>query len=360
MKILVIWRLLTVGGVNAGWRNRAVHFKKFGIDTEFLYTKDLGGLHIMKDVSKVYLTKDRNEIIQIIKSNRYDAIIVVDTAEAYKWIHEANYDGPVLTEARTPEIIKLAPHVNFHQINPEVIIVPSHHQKRLTSILQNNYPIEVIHNGINTSQFEPLHDFANETVPILEENKKIIGWIGRVDRRKNWRLLLKIAHLIKNQRDDVEFWVIGGAKSVQKDKFTAEWQTQGLTDIVKWFPVIPYQQMPIVYSKIRKSGGCTLATTKGESFGNTFIEAMACGVPVVAPNISSIPEIVDHKKNGYLYNENDEKNAVKGLLKIIDNTNNYSSMSKSARDKVLDQFSISKCANEYIQLLQAVVNGGEK
>ena len=39
MKILVIWRLLTVGGVNAGWRNRAIYFKKYGIQTEFLYTK---------------------------------------------------------------------------------------------------------------------------------------------------------------------------------------------------------------------------------------------------------------------------------------------------------------------------------
>lgn len=88
MKVLVIWRLLTVGGVNAGWRNRSIYFKKHGIDTEFLYTTDHGGLHIMQDIAPVYLTKDDQEIIGIIRDNHYDAIIVVDTGKAFKWLQK--------------------------------------------------------------------------------------------------------------------------------------------------------------------------------------------------------------------------------------------------------------------------------
>ena len=141
MKVLVIWRLLTVGGVNAGWRNRAIYFKKYGIDTEFLYTTDHGGLHIMEDVAPVYLTKDEQEIINIIKNNAYDAIIVVDTGAAYKWIRKANYQGPVIVEARTPELIKLEPHLkSFRGIEPVSIIVPSQYQKRLVSILTEANP----------------------------------------------------------------------------------------------------------------------------------------------------------------------------------------------------------------------------
>ncbi|MDF2856390.1 MAG: glycosyltransferase family 1 protein, partial [Neobacillus sp.] len=136
MKVLVIWRLLTVGGVNAGWRNRAIYFKKHGIDTEFLYTTDHGGLHIMQDIAPVYLTKDEQEISRIIRDNQYDVIIVVDTGKAFKWIKKANYQGPVIVEARTPELIKLKPHLkNFRGIKPETIIVPSQYQKRLVSIL---------------------------------------------------------------------------------------------------------------------------------------------------------------------------------------------------------------------------------
>ena len=175
MKILVIWRLLTVGGVNAGWRNRAIYFKKHGIQTEFLYTKDHGGLHIMEDVAPVYLTKDKHEIVEIIQKNAYDAIIVVDTASAYKWIKKANYQGPVLIEARTPELIKLQPHItSFNGLNPLSIIVPSHYQKRIVSILTDGIPIHVIYNGIDTSFYRALakEDIHFIMIPFCQRRKK--------------------------------------------------------------------------------------------------------------------------------------------------------------------------------------------
>lgn len=361
MKILVIWRLLTVGGVNAGWRNRAIYFKKYGITTEFLYTTDHGGLHIMQDVAPVYLTKDQNTIIKIIRENHYDAIIVIDTGAAYKWIRKANYKGPVIVEARTPEMIKLQPHISSLQgIQPNSIIVPSIFEKQLVSILIETEKIQtkVIYNGIDTSFFRALPreeiDFASD--PKLPEGKKIIGWIGRLDKRKNWSMLLEVAAKVKKDRDDIEFWVIGGAQSIQKDEFAAKWQEEGLTDMIKWFPVIPYQQMPHVYGKIRLSGGCTLATTKSESFGNTFIESMVCGVPVVASNIRPITEIVLKGETGMLYRGQNVGDAVKQLYAILDDPNLHAHMSKKAMDHVQKNFSIQIVGEEYVRFLHEVVN----
>jgi L-malate glycosyltransferase len=365
MKVLIIWRLLTVGGVNAGWRNRSIYFKKHGIETEFLYTTDHGGLHIMEDIAPVYLTKDENEIVGIIQSNNYDAIIVVDTKDAYKWIRKAKYTGPVIIEARTPEIIKLQPHLkSFKGIKPETIIVPSNYQKRVVSILTETKPVEVIYNGVDTAFFRPLRDreIDYKNVPVLPDGKKIIGWIGRVDKRKNWPMLLEVAKRIKRERDDIEFWVIGGAQSVQREEFAAKWQEENLTDIVKWHPIIPYQQMPHVYAKIRKSGGCTLATTKSESFGNTFIESMACGVPVVASNMMPVTELVLHEKTGMLYYGQNVDDAVKNLYSIIDSPDRQQQMSKKSIQHVQQYFAIEVVADQYIDLLYEIVhergNGG--
>jgi glycosyltransferase involved in cell wall biosynthesis len=359
MKVLVIWRLLTVGGVNAGWRNRAVYFKQHGIYPEFLYTTDHGGMHIMEDVAPVYLTKDENEIASIIQNGNYDAIIVVDTADAYRWLEKANFKGPVIVEARTPEILKLNPHIrDFRSIQPTVIVVPSHYQKRLTSILTDNIPIQVIHNGIDTSFFQPLMqaDIHHHTDPTATPGKKVVGWVGRIDKRKNWKLLLRIAEIIKQERDDIEFWVIGGAQSVQREKFAARRIEQKLDDIVRWFPVIPYQEMPHIYAKIRETGGCTLATTRGESFGNTFIEAMACGVPVVAPKITSIPELVVHTKTGRLFHEGHTREAIKQIYRIVDMpAKKYKEMSKAAIKRVQKQFSMDQIAPLYIELLRTIM-----
>jgi L-malate glycosyltransferase len=362
MKVLVIWRLLTVGGVNAGWRNRAIYFKKHGIDTEFLYTTDHGGLHIMQDIAPVYLTKDEQEIIKIIRDNQYDAIIVVDTGKAFKWIKKANYKGPVIVEARTPELIKLKPHLkNFRGIEPETIIVPSQYQKRLVSILTDDIPINVIYNGVDTSFFRalPTETIEFENAPILPKDKKIIGWIGRLDKRKNWQMLIEVAKIIKSERQDIEFWVIGGAQSVQREEFAAKWQEEALTDIIKWFPVIPYQQMPHVYAKIRQSGGCTLATTKTESFGNTFIESMVCGVPVVASKMMPITELVIHGETGLLFRGQNVEDAVKQLYGIIDNLESYQQMSEAAIERVQEKFAIQKVAADYVHLLKKIGGSSE-
>jgi glycosyltransferase involved in cell wall biosynthesis len=357
MKVLVIWRLLTVGGVNAGWRNRSLYFKQHGIHTEFLYTTDHGGLHIMQDVAPVYLTKDEKEIIGIIKDNNYDAIIVVDTGVAFKWMKKANFQGPVIVEARTPELIKLIPHLKkFRGIQPVTIIVPSQFQKRLVSILADDIPINVIYNGLDTSFFRPLstEEMDLKNAPILPKDKKIIGWIGRVDKRKNWPMLLEIAKWIKSERDDIEIWLIGGAQSVQREEFAAKWQEEQLTDIIKWFPVIPYQQMPHVYAKIRQTGGCTLATTKSESFGNTFIESMGCGVPVVASNIMPITELVVQGETGLLFRGHNVQDAVKQLYAILDHPTLHQQMSQAAIDHVQHSFAIQVVADKYMDLLRKI------
>lgn len=358
MKVLVIWRLLTVGGVNAGWRNRSIYFKKHNIHTEFLYTTDHGGLHIMQDVAPVYLTKDDQEIISIIKKNKYDAIIVTDTGAAYKWLTKAKYKGPVIVEARTPELIKLIPHLkNFRNIKPLAIIVPSQYQKRLVSILIDELPVHVIYNGVDTSFFRALPDEAihKDRMPVLPDDKKIVSYIGRLDKRKNWPMLLEVAKKVKRERNDVEFWVIGGAQSIQRDEFAAKWQEEGLTDIVKWFPVIPYQEMHQLYAKIRKSGGCTLATTRSESFGNTFIESMVCGVPVVASNIMPITELVINGKTGLLYYGQNVDDAVKQLYKILDNKELHEQMSKDAIEHAKANFAIDVVASQYAALLKSLV-----
>lgn len=355
MKVLVIWRLLTVGGVNAGWRNRAIYFKKQGIKTEFLYTTDHGGIHIMQDVAPVYITKDDKERINIIKKNNYDAIIVVDTGAAFKWIKKAKYNGPVIVEARTPELLKLKPHLEkFRGIKPISIIVPSQFQKRLVSILTEGIPIHVIYNGVDMSFYRALSteemDFNRE--PILPKNKKVVGWIGRLDKRKNWQMLMEMAKIIKSQRNDIEIWLIGGAQSVQRDEFAAKWEEDELKDMIKWFPVIPYQQMPQVYSKIRQSGGCTLATTKVESFGNTFIESMVCGVPVVASNMMPVTELVVHGKTGMLYEDQNIEDAVSQIYAILDNQSLHREMSMAGIEEVQERFSIEVVAERYVELLK--------
>ncbi len=267
-------------------------------------------------------------------------------------------EAPILVEARTPELLKLRPHVqDFQGLSPVAMVTPSDFERRLASILVNRMPIHVIHNGIDTTFFRPLaqEEIDLESHPKLPQDKKVIGWIGRLDKRKNWRMLLSIADLIHRERDDVEFWIIGGAQSVERALFKQVREENNLSPFVKWLPVVPYQQMPHIYAKIRQSGGCTLATTKAESFGNTFIESMACGVPVVAPKVSSMPEIIVHGSTGFLYRDRHVRGAAKQIYRLLDDADRHSQMSQAAIRHVQDNFSLPITGNKYIQLLNTIV-----
>ena len=98
------------------------------------------------------------------------------------------------------------------------------------------------------SMHYPMKKLIGISSPFAKD-KKIIGWIGRLDKRKNWPMLLEIAKVIKQERDDIEIWIIGGAQSIQRDEFAEIWKEEQLTDIIKWFPVIPYQKCHMFMQK---------------------------------------------------------------------------------------------------------------
>ena len=60
-----------------------------------------------------------------------------------------------------------------------------------------------------------------------------------------------------------------------------------------------------------------LVTSAAESFSLVSLEAMACGVPVVAPRVGGIPELVRHGSTGYLFDSGDEAAATDHLVDVL-------------------------------------------
>ncbi len=153
MNILVIWRLLTVGGVNAGWRNRAIYFKNMESRRTFIYKRPWWHAYDGRRRKRLHHEK-KSDIYDLLRK-RYDAIIVVDTSQAYDWLSDVGYRGPIIVEARTPELLKLKRNLQgIEKVTLRQFIVPSFYQKRLLSVLSDERaPITVIYNGLDASFF---------------------------------------------------------------------------------------------------------------------------------------------------------------------------------------------------------------
>ena len=84
-----------------------------------------------------------------------------------------------------------------------------------------------------------------------------------------------------------------------------------------------------------------------EGFGLSVVEAMMAEKPVIVSNSGALPEIVEHKKTGYLVNPFKAEDWQKAILELKKNKELANEIAKNARVKAEQEFSIKNFANNY-------------
>ena len=92
-----------------------------------------------------------------------------------------------------------------------------------------------------------------------------------------------------------------------------------------------------------------------DNLPNTVMESMACGTPVVAFRVGGVPEMIDHKVNGYLAEYMSAEDLARGIEWVLKNNEN-NVLGKSAREKVVREYSEEIVAKKHIQLYESLLN----
>lgn len=87
-----------------------------------------------------------------------------------------------------------------------------------------------------------------------------------------------------------------------------------------------------------------------DNLPNMIMEAMACGVPVIAFPIGGIPDMVIHKETGYLTET--EEGYLAGIQWCLDN---QEKLSLASRNKVINDYHPNRIANMYNQLYKEII-----
>ena len=191
-------------------------------------------------------------------------------------------------------------------------------------------PIKVIYNGVDEQLFFPKKRSVGKEIKVL--------FSGNLTRRKGAHLLLPI---IDRLDKNITIYYTSGLRERSK-----------LLDHPRLKPLgnIPHNKMPELY----QSMDILLFPTVREGFGLAAVEAMACGLPVVATNSSSLPEIISNKEGGFLCELGDIGLFSEAIQTLAENTCLRKEYGDFNRNKIEILFTLNNMINEYRKLFDCL------
>jgi glycosyltransferase involved in cell wall biosynthesis len=111
---------------------------------------------------------------------------------------------------------------------------------------------------------------------------------------------------------------------------------------------VPFEHMPDRYNQM----DILLMPTVREGFGLSVAEAMACGLPVVASDCSSLPELIDHGKGGFLCPVGDVDSFAEKINLLAENSGLRKEMGEYNRAKIEKMFRLDQMVENYKMLFE--------
>ena len=214
------------------------------------------------------------------------------------------------------------------------------------SALFKHHKCTVIPNIIDRDIFYPIADkkFVKKlfNIPI---DKKIIGFgaaydIDDLKSVKGGFYLLEALKKIKNP-EDYHLVIFGPASQT----FTAEVKIPAF--------YTGYIASPVILAAIYNCCDVFVCPSIIENLPYTCLEAICCGAPVAAFNTGGIPDIVEHKYNGYLAEPFDTDDLHRGIMYAFDNLKN---LSENCIKKAEKDFDIKNTVQKHLEVYKKVLS----
>jgi glycosyltransferase involved in cell wall biosynthesis len=193
--------------------------------------------------------------------------------------------------------------------NLDLVIAPSYYVKNyiLDIGVQN---VEVIYHGIDVDFFNKIQPEKNLRQKFnIPDDKIVFIYVGRFSEDKNFDELIKIIKLLLQIQPNRFFFLLIGAGPLKE---------YALSSLNSNTLILDYISDREYLVKMLKMSDIFITASKTDTFGLSLIEAQACGLPVLAYNKTSFPEIVFYKE----YLATDVLDFISKALKLSNSLNN--------------------------------------
>lgn len=222
--------------------------------------------------------------------------------------------------------------------------------KARESSLLKDFRVEVIPNAINTKLFYPTdRRAARERYKLpQDENLVLFGSFNFNDPNKGFVFLRDALLKLKAAGQLPPTSVVAFGKPTELPK-------------VEGIP-IRYVGLLKTDAELRDCySACDVAAipSLAESFSLVTLEALACATPVLAFGVGGIPDMIDHRANGWIADYKSSDSLAEGLIYLLDGGAPAEQLRERAVAKVEAEFSYPAVARKHLNLYQDLLRHGK-
>jgi N-acetyl-alpha-D-glucosaminyl L-malate synthase BshA len=243
------------------------------------------------------------------------------------------------------------PITRFSILRSDAVTVPSEFLRRATWEgfgIPQSVPIEVISNFVDTARYAPSRDRATlrGLFPELGDTEPVLVHVS------NFRPVKRIGDVVAifaevHRRFPCRLLMIGDGP--ERSAAERRLRELGLEERVAFLGKQEH------FVELLAACDVFLLPSEQESFGLAALEALSCGVPVVASHIGGIPELVDHGETGYLAPTGEVGTMAAYALNLLREKARWQAFSRRARERVLARFQLTPAIDRYEALYQRLV-----
>jgi glycosyltransferase involved in cell wall biosynthesis len=353
VKVLFVYKFLTMGGVETVLRVRLDGLPEYGFDAYVWFLFDGPGRVIFEGIESRVHVGSTAMLRDFLIEESFDLVCSLDTEEIFPTLRRLREQPILVIEAHSPYPENLEYLRFLGDLPVAAFFVPSAFQAQvIRPRVGRDANIQVIPNPLSDHFGAELQDFSPSSP------HPVVAWIGRLDELKNWEEFIELAGHLRKMTEDIEFWIVGRSGGMEISQTVYKRANRaGILDRLRWFRGLPYAYMPTLLDAVRVSGGVVVSTSKGDSFGLTIAEGMARGCAVVVPSEGPFREFVTDGVHGLIYQLGSSKDGAEKVDTLLKDDLSRSEFGQRGRKSILEKHRAVNALSVLANAFQALMTG---
>lgn len=206
--------------------------------------------------------------------------------------------------------------------NSDSAIALTENMKRAMQAIYD-HDIAIVPNGID------LKEYTSELpVQNVEGSRKRILFVGRLHPVKGAHYLLGAMSTVHRELPEAKLVLVGDGE--EREHLETLTDNLGIRECVEFAGRVPHERVQDYMNQAE----VFVISSLSEGFPVTILEAMACGLPVVATRVGGVPDIIEDGANGCLIDTKDQEQIAEAVLKLLQDEQLWKEMSDNNRKEV--------------------------